>query len=79
MHYAVLKTGGKQYKVEEGQIIAVEKIESDQEKIEFDNILLLVSDGKIKVGKPMLKAKVLGQILEQAKGEKIKVFKYKAK
>lgn len=81
MKYAVFKTGGKQYKVSEGDIIEVENlnVKKDQE-LTFDKILLYVSDGIFKIGKPKLtgfsiKAKVLGQ----KKGKKIQVVKYKSK
>jgi large subunit ribosomal protein L21 len=80
MKYAVIKTGGKQYKVEEGDTLLVEKIKSEKNKpVEFDEVLLLVNDSDVKVGKPTLKASVTAKVLDQVKQKKISVFKYKAK
>jgi large subunit ribosomal protein L21 len=87
MKYAVIKTGSKQYKVREGETITIEKLSNTDEgkkleknkPVEFDQVLLLVEDGKAKIGQPTLKAKVRGKIVEAEKGEKIHVLKYKAK
>jgi large subunit ribosomal protein L21 len=80
MKYAVIKSGGKQYKVAEGQTLAVEKLAVEKTKpVEFDQVLLLVEDGKAKIGQPTLQAKVQARVIDQIKGEKIDVFKYKAK
>ena len=80
MNYAIIKTGGKQYRVTAGDILEVAKIETDKESISFDDVLLLVSDSEIKLGKPMLAGvSVKAKILEQKKGEKIRVSKFKAK
>ncbi len=87
MKYAVIKTGGKQYKVREGDAVTIEKLieASSREKVgkdkpvEFDQVLLLVDEGKAKIGQPTLKATVKGKIIDQGKGDKIHVFKYKAK
>ena len=77
--WAVIKTGGKQYKVEEGQILVVEKLESKDEKVTFDQILALGGD-KTQVGTPFIeKAVVTGKILEQFRGQKIRVVKFKSK
>jgi large subunit ribosomal protein L21 len=79
MKYAVIRMGGKQYKVSEGQEILVDKLVNPK-KIELE--MLLFSDGdKVKVGKPVIKdAKVsLKVIKETEKGEKIDVYKFKAK
>ena len=72
---AVIKTGGKQYLVETGSVIYVEKLNGEVgSKVTFDEVLML--DGK--VGNPTIKgAKVTGEILKHGKGEKIKIFKYK--
>lgn len=79
--YAVIETGGKQYKVQEGDIISVEKIESKEgDKIDFSKVLLVSKEDGLVVGKPYVEgAKVEGTILGQGKGKKIVVFKYKAK
>ncbi len=72
---AVIATGGKQYLVESGSVIYVEKLNGNVgDKVTFDEVLML--DGKI--GNPTIKgAKVLGEIVKHGKGEKIKIFKYK--
>ena len=80
MKYAVIKTGGKQYKVAEGQTLLVEKIDIEKDKpIEFDQVLLVVEDDKAKIGQPVLDTKVKAKVLDHVRGEKIDVFKYKAK
>ncbi|HRX09289.1 MAG TPA: 50S ribosomal protein L21 [Candidatus Limiplasma sp.] len=78
--YAVIETGGKQYRVSEGDIIYVEKLEQEPESIvNFD--VLMVGEGKtLKIGKPTVKdATVEGKVLGQVKGEKLIVYKYKSK
>ena len=80
---AVIKTGGKQYKVSPKDKLKVEKIEGEEgAKFVFDQILLISSeDGKdIKIGEPIVKdAKVEAKILKQARAKKIEVVKHKAK
>ncbi|MEA1935218.1 MAG: 50S ribosomal protein L21 [Thermodesulfobacteriota bacterium] len=77
--YAVIKTGGKQYKVSEGDILNIEKIEGEQgDTVIFDEVLMLSGDVDIKVGTPyVMGAKVTGEIVAQTRGPKIKVFKMK--
>ena len=72
---AVIKTGGKQYLVEEGSVIYVEKLEGNAgDSITFDEVLMLDKE----IGNPVVKgAKVTGEIVKHGKGEKIKIFKYK--
>ena len=79
--YAIIKTGGKQYKVAEGDVIMVEKLSAAEgEAVVFDEVLTVVNDGDVKVGKPVVEgAKVTGKVEAQAKDKKILVFKYKAK
>ena len=74
---AIIETGGKQYAVEEGMEIFVEKLEGNaKDKVTFDKVLML--DGK--AGRPYVDgAKVVGEIVKQGKQSKIKVFKYNAK
>src|SRR3989304_2472543 len=80
MKYAVIRTGGKQYKVSEGDKLKIEKLEIEPGKnFEFDEVLLTVNEDKVQVGKPTLSAKVKATVVDQVKGEKISVFKYKAK
>ena len=78
--YAVIETGGKQYKVQEGDVITVEKLKAEAgDTITFDKVLLM-SDGKeVKVGTPYLAEAVTGSVVENGKGKKVIIFKYKAK
>ena len=79
--YAVIDACGKQYKVAEGDLVFVEKLEANEgEKVTFDQVLLVSDDGKVKVGNPTVKgAKVEATVVKQGKAKKIVVFKYKAK
>ena len=72
---AVIKTGGKQYYVEEGSIIYVEKLDGEAgSKVTFDEVLMLGNQ----IGNPTVKgAKVTGEIVKHGKGKKIKIFTYK--
>ncbi|EFH93079.1 MAG: 50S ribosomal protein L21 [Finegoldia magna] len=78
--FAIIKTGGKQYKVSEGDVIKVEKIEAEAgDKIEFDQVLMVAGDD-VKVGSPVVEgAKVQAEVLDQKKDKKIVIFKFKAK
>ena len=78
--FAIIKTGGKQYKVSEGDIIKVERIEAEAgDKIEFDQVLMVAGDD-VKVGSPVVEgAKVSAEVLDQKKDKKIVIFKFKAK
>jgi large subunit ribosomal protein L21 len=78
--YAVIETGGKQYRVQEGDVITVEKLNVEAgETVVFDKVLLM-SDGKeVKVGAPYLNEAVTGSVVENGKGKKVIIFKYKAK
>jgi len=79
MNYAVVKIGGKQYRVSEGQTLEVENLEDTNGKAEFE-VLLLVTDKGVKVGKPKVQgSKVKAKILKNLKGEKIRVAKFKSK
>ena len=79
--WAVIKTGGKQYKVQEGDIIDVEKIKPDSKgEVLFNQILLINNQSNLIIGKPQVeKAKVKAKVLENYKDKKIKVIKFKAK
>jgi large subunit ribosomal protein L21 len=81
MKYAVIKIGGHQYKVAEGDEIVVDKLPDEKGKeVTFKEVILLVGDGKVKIGKPYLKeSSVKGEIVEHFKGPKIRVATYKAK
>lgn len=79
--YAIIKTGGKQYKVSEGDKIVVEKLNNEiDSEVVFDEVLAVVNDGDVKVGSPVVDgAKVTAKVLEQGKEKKILIFKYKSK
>jgi len=81
MKYAVVKIGGSQYKIAEGDEIEVEKLEGKKgDSLDFKEVLLLVDKEKVKIGKPYLPGvKVKAKILDQVKGKKIRVAIYKAK
>jgi len=75
--YAVIETGGKQYKVEEGSVLNIEKSSKKPgDVIELSNILLLVDDERVEIGRPYLdKGTVLAEIKRHVRGKKIMVFK----
>lgn len=77
--YAVVTSGGKQYKVKEGETLKVEKIPGDVgSSIKFDRVLMISDDNAVSIGQPVLDdAMVEGHIVEQGKSKKIIVFKYK--
>ncbi len=77
--YAVILTGGKQYRVKAGQIFACEKIESAPgESFVFDKVLMVGEGDKIQVGAPYLdKATVKAEVIEQKRGEKVKILKFR--
>lgn len=79
--YAIIKTGGKQYRVSEGDVISVEKLNfASGEKIVFDEILIVENNGELQIGAPVVTgAKVEGTVVQQGKEKKIIVFKYKPK
>lgn len=75
--YAIIQTGGKQYKVSEGSVIDVEKLDHEVGKtLELSEVLLLSSEGNVQVGKPLIEgASVKAKVVEQYKGEKQIIFK----
>jgi large subunit ribosomal protein L21 len=79
--YAVIRTGGKQYRVAEGDVVIIEKLDAkENEEVTFDEVLLVADDSGVKVGKPLVEgAKVTATVEAQKKAKKILVFKYKAK
>lgn len=79
--YAVIETGGKQYRVQEGDVLFVEKLDVvEGDTVNFDKVLLMSKDGDLVAGKPYVEnAKVEASVLTQGKAKKIIVFKYKAK
>lgn len=77
--YAVIETGGKQYKVQEGDVIFIEKLNADEE-VKFDKIIAISDEGKLTCGSPYVEGAVVeGKVVGQGKGKKIVVFKFKAK
>lgn len=81
MNYAVLQSGGKQYKVSEGSVIEVEKLAAEAgDTIKLDKVLLVANDGDYKVGQPLVSSvTITAKVLEQKQGPKIRVAKFKAK
>ncbi|MBR3705385.1 MAG: 50S ribosomal protein L21 [Firmicutes bacterium] len=78
--YAVIETGGKQYRVQEGDVITVEKLNVGAgETVAFDKVLVLGEGKDIKVGAPYTGDVVTGSVVENGKGQKVIIFKYKAK
>ncbi len=78
--YAVIETGGKQYRVEKGSLIRIEKLDAvEGEKVTFDRVLLAGNEGKVLAGPDAVKVKVEGTVVRQGKGKKVVVFKYKPK
>jgi large subunit ribosomal protein L21 len=79
--YAVIETGGKQYKVQEGDVVFVEKLEvEDGAVVTLDKVLAVSNEGKLNFGKPFVEnASVSAKVLGQGKEKKVIVFKYKAK
>jgi len=77
--YAIIAAGGKQYRVSQGDVIYIEKVNQDVDTaISFD--VLMIGGEEVKVGNPVLNgAKVEGKVLAQVKGEKIHIYKYKSK
>ncbi len=79
--YAIISTGGKQYRVSEGDVIFIEKLEAQQdEEVKFENVLAVGKDDGIVAGTPTVAgAVVTGKVLKNGKGKKITVFTYRPK
>jgi len=80
--YAVIETGGKQYRVEQGTLLEHERIDGLQaeDEVVFDRVLMLVNDGDVRVGTPHLDGvTVKGRVLSEERGDKVIVYKYKSK
>jgi large subunit ribosomal protein L21 len=78
--YAVIETGGKQYKVAPGETIRVEKLAGEQgSPVEFSKVLAVQTDDGLKVGEALASAKVTGEIVGEGRGRKVIVFKFKRK
>jgi large subunit ribosomal protein L21 len=79
--YAIVQTGGKQYRVQEGDILYIEKLNAEEgTDVNFDQVLLVEKDGQVTVGSPFVTgATVTATVVQHGKGKKIIVFKYKPK
>ena len=79
--YAIIKTGGKQYKVSEGDEIIIEKLEvEEKDSVTFEEVLGIFDGDNAKIGTPVVKgAKVTATVVKNGKGPKIRIFKYKHK
>jgi large subunit ribosomal protein L21 len=79
MKYAVIRTGGKQYRVSEGETIKVEKLSGDVgDKVTLGEVLFVGGNGEVKIGSPLVtEARVTGEIVNQGRAKKILVFKKK--
>lgn len=79
--YAIIRTGGKQYRVEPEQLIDVDSLPAEVgSTVEMTDVLLIAGNGDVKVGRPVLEgARVIAEVVEQGRGPKIIVFKYKSK
>ncbi|MCC5911576.1 MAG: 50S ribosomal protein L21 [Clostridiaceae bacterium] len=79
--YAIIETGGKQYRVQEGDTLFVEKLEATEgDVVTIENVLAVSKDGDLTIGNPIVEgAKVEAKVVQQGKGKKIIVFKYKPK
>ena len=79
--YAIVKTGGKQYRAEKGEKLTVEKLDGEVgSKVDLTDVLMVADGAKVNVGSPFVKgAKIKTEIVRQGKGPKINAFNYKAK
>ena len=77
--YAVIKTGGKQYRVEEGDLLRIEKIEAGEgDTLEFGDVLLVANGDSITVGQPLVSgAKVTAEVVSQGRHKKVKIVKFR--
>jgi large subunit ribosomal protein L21 len=77
--YAVIKTGGKQYKVSEGETLKIEKLEIEPgQKVTFNEVLMIADGEKVQVGSPQVeKAVVEAKVISQGKGKKVNILKFK--
>ncbi len=77
--YAIVDIAGQQFKVEQGQEVFVNRLDAEEgAKLEFDNVLLVDNDGKVKVGTPLVKgAKINAKLINHLRGDKVTVFKKK--
>ena len=80
MEFAIIQTGGKQYKVTESAKVKIEKLKNKEgDKVEFDQVLLISDGHKVDLGTPTLTKKVTAKVLSQSRFKKVRVEKYKPK
>jgi large subunit ribosomal protein L21 len=78
--YAIIETGGKQYRVQPGDVISVEKLNAEAgDEIKFDKVLVMGEGADAEVGTPYLDAAITGKVVENGRGKKVIIYKYKAK
>ena len=77
--YAIIATGGKQYKVSEGDVIKVEKLDAEAGNVVTFDQVIAVKDNELKVGDAVANATVTATVMDQGKGKKVIVYKYKRK
>ena len=79
--YAIIETGGKQFKVSEGDVVYIEKLDvNENDAIKFDRVLVCGDEGEVKIGTPYVDgASVEAKVVKNGKGRKIMIFKYNAK
>ena len=77
--YAIIATGGKQYKVSEGDVIKVEKLDAEAGNVVTFDQVIAVKDNELKVGEAVANATVTATVMDQGKGKKVIVYKYKRK
>ena len=79
--YAIIETGGKQYKVQNGDVLFIEKLDAAEEtSVTFDNVVAVHNDKELKVGEPYVKgASVTARVLKNGKGKKLNIFTYRPK
>ena len=78
--YAIITAGNKQYRVSQGDVIYIDKVNQENDTTITFDVLLVENEGDVKVGNPTIAgAKVEGKVVAQVKGEKIKIYKYKSK
>lgn len=77
--YAVIESGGKQHRVEEGEVLRLEKLEvATGESIDFDKVLMVVDGDEINIGAPVVDgAKVTAEVVSHGRGEKVKIIKFR--
>lgn len=80
VNFAIVKTGGKQYLVKEGDEITVDRINEKKDKIDLETLMVFDEEGKsVDLGMPILKKKVQAEVASHSKGDKIRVARFKAK